>query len=93
MSSVLDKIFNFECYSSVDRLVSILTCPTGEMLNKWMDVSISPGVSISPIISTSVWFLGSSIDFFTGASSLKNKLDERDHGVYKFVITTPTRRE
>lgn len=71
-------------------LVSILACPTGEMLCKWMDMSIGPGVSIAPIISGTVANLGNGINLFTGASDLSKKL-AKEESTYKFIITTPNK--
>jgi NADPH:quinone reductase-like Zn-dependent oxidoreductase len=70
-------------------LVSILACPTGEMLNKWMEVSVGPGVTVASVISGSVRVLGSGVDLFTGAGSISSALQKRGGATYKFVITTP----
>ena len=69
-------------------LVSILDCPTGEMLNKWINVSIGPGVSISTVVKGSVYVLGSGIDLFTGARNITNRL-ANIQATYQFIITTP----
>lgn len=73
-------------------LVSILVCPTGEMLNKWVDMSMGPGVSIAPSISGTVRTLGNGVNLFTGAASLSTTLQKRGGATYKNIITTPDKR-
>ncbi len=70
-------------------LVSILSAPTSEIIRTWMDGSIGPGVSVSPIISGSIWLLGSSLNYFTGAQSLISSLT-RKNASFSHVITIPT---
>ena len=69
-------------------LVSILSYPTSEILNAWLDGSVGPGVSISPVITTAVWGLGSIVDFFTGAGAISNTLSYIN-ATFKHIITIP----
>lgn len=71
-------------------LVSILSYPTSEILNKWATESIGPGMSISPMILNSIWGLGSTLNFFTGAKAVINYLAIVD-ATFKHIITMPNK--
>jgi alcohol dehydrogenase len=71
-------------------MASILSHPTSEILNAWLEGSVGPGVHISSLITSSVWALGRTVDVFTGARSISSALARNSGGAtFKHIITIP----